>query len=569
MASPPPPSRIYADRAPLRPLLLAALATALASGLIVFISLLAPDPHWRWLTPVAVAAALEGIYTTQWLDHPDRRYLGRGSYRAAELLVIAIFLRLLTWLLSGGLPGAATWRSYLLSPLSILDGFFIGYLLVAVLAWERAITWSSLFHKLRLNEAEVAYYSLPTRQQIERHADRPIDHSRPMIFAGFVKSWLSGGAWLALATALTSVDVVGVARDGLTDLTRLGLHPHMFIALLVYFLLGLWLVSQARLLMMRTRWTADGVAMTDDMGHTWSRSTLVLIALVALAAAFLPIGRTFALAAFLQLLVDAGLLIMQLVFLLLAALTILLLGLIGAGAAELVEPELTVTPGPTPLATPTAPLGETPALILGGLFWLLVAAVTVLALAFFLRDRGVRIDWPLLRGWVGRLAGWLRAFWRRGAARAAALGSALGARRQDESEAGAAPRRGWRFLRVNALPPREQVRYFYLSTVRRAGEQGVARAPGETPSEYEADLKSGWPEAGVEIEKLTEAFLEARYSHQTIEAGAVSPLREVWRRVRRALRRRGPEPGSGAVGGRQLGEEEDDAADEDAKEDER
>jgi hypothetical protein len=60
----------------------------------------------------------EGIYTTQWLHHPDRRYLSRGTYRAAELLVIAIFLRLLTWFLSGGLPGPAVLRSYLLSPLS-------------------------------------------------------------------------------------------------------------------------------------------------------------------------------------------------------------------------------------------------------------------------------------------------------------------------------------------------------------------------------------------------------------------------------------------------------------------
>jgi hypothetical protein len=564
----PPPSRIYDDRAPLRPLLLAALATALVSGLIVFIILLSPHPAWRWLTPVAFVAALEGIVTTHWLNHPDRRYLGRGRYRAAELLVIAVFLRLFTWLLSGGLPGPAAWRGYLLSPLSVLDGLFVGYLLVAVLAWERGITWSGLFDKLRLSEAEVAYYSLPARQQTERHADRPIDRSRPEVFASFVGSWLGGGTLLAFATALTSVDVVGLARDGLTAVTRLGLHPQMLVALLVYFLLGLWLVSQARLLMMRTRWTADGVAMTGDMPRTWNRSTLVLVAVVALVAAFLPIGRTFALAALVQLVFDVGLLVMQTVFLLLAGLMIFLLGLFGAAAEELPEPELTMVPGPTPAPVPTPPPSETPALIIGGLFWLLVSFVALVALLFFLRDRGVRLDSVLLRRWWAQLRAWLRAFWRRGAAGAAALVTALGARREAEKATGLEPRRGWRFLRVNALPPREQVRYFYLSTVRRAGEQGVARAPGETPSEYQADLQSTWPEAGVEIEQLTGAFLEARYSRQPIEPRQVNPIREVWKRVRQALRRRRREAGSAAVG-HEVVEKEEDAADEHAKEDQR
>jgi hypothetical protein len=536
-----PPSPIYADPAPLRPLLLAALATALASGLIVLITLVAPDARWPWLTFVAFAAAAEGIYTTQWLHHPDRRYLSRGTYRAAETLVIAIFLRLLTWFLSGGLPGPAVLRSYLLSPLSIFDGIYAGYLFVAVIAWERGITWTGLFLKLRLSDAEIDYYSLPVRQQTERHADRPIDRSRPEVFAGFLRSWLNGGTWLALAAALTSIDAAQVARGGLTNVARLGLHPHILIALLVYFLLGLWLVSQARLLMMRSRWTADGVAMTPDMPRTWNRSALALLAIVAVVAAFLPIGRTFGLAALIQLLFSAGLWVMQAVFLLLSALMVFLLTLFGAQGGELPEPELSPGPEPTPPAAPPAPLSETPALIMGGIFWLLVVAIGLVALFFFLRDRGVQLESATLLRWWGRLRRWLRSFWHQGTARAAALRAAVTGRRQQDEKAGPESGRRWRFLRVNALPPREQVRYFYLSTVRRAGEQGVARAQSETPSEYATDLKSTWPDADEEIDTLTGAFLEARYSRQPIEPRDVHPIREVWKRVRQALRRPKPD----------------------------
>jgi hypothetical protein len=81
-----------------------------------------------------------------------------------------------------------------------------------VIAWERGITWTGLFLKLRLSDAEIDYYSLPARQQTERHADRPIDRSRPEVFAGFLRSWLNGGTWLALAAALTSIDMPRKSR---------------------------------------------------------------------------------------------------------------------------------------------------------------------------------------------------------------------------------------------------------------------------------------------------------------------------------------------------------------------
>lgn len=532
------PSRIFSDPAPLRPFLLAALATALLTGLNVFVGLVWPDPAWRWLPAVAFVAAAEGIYTTHWLFHPDRRYLDRWSYRFAELLVIGLFLRLLTWALSGGLPTLEGIRAYLLSPLTFFDGRFVVYFIVGGLAWERAITWSGQFLRLKLSEAEVSYYSLPAAQQAALHADRPIDRERGLVFTGFVNSWLGGGMWLALATAMTSLEARDLTSGQLMQITRLGLHPHVFVALLVYFIAGLWLVSQARLLLMRARWTTDGVATTPDMGSRWNRSALLLILLVAFVAALLPVGRTFGLAVIVQVVLGAIFLVVQIIFFILSSLIFLILGLLGLRAGEPPEEAL-----PAPLPTPTlapapGPASETPALILGGLFWVLVGAVTLIALLFFLRDRGFRLETSLLGRWWRQFAEWLRALWRGGAQQAAGLRAALAQRlRGEEAAVGPDGGRRWRFLRVNALPPREQVRYFYLSTVRRAGEQGVARQSSETPSEYAADLKQGWPEAEPEIDRLTGAFLEARYSRQPIEDEEVSLVRQVWKRVRAALRR--------------------------------
>ncbi len=101
---------------------------------------------------------------------------------------------------------------------------------------------------------------------------------------------------------------------------------------------------------------------------------------------------------------------------------------------------------------------------------------------------------------------------------------------------GAPLKPGLRLSRPHSLSPREQIRYFYLSTVHRAGEQGVPRADNETPLEYVRDLKEQWPEAQSELDELTQAFVEARYSPQPIDRSAVARVKEEWKRIRERLR---------------------------------
>ena len=95
---------------------------------------------------------------------------------------------------------------------------------------------------------------------------------------------------------------------------------------------------------------------------------------------------------------------------------------------------------------------------------------------------------------------------------------------------------GLRLSRPRPLSPREQIRYYYLSIVHRAGERGVPRAENETPLEYARDLKEQWPEAEPELDELTQAFVEARYSPQPIDRSAVGRVKEEWQRIRERLR---------------------------------
>jgi len=353
----------------LRPFLIAALVTALVMGLIVVIRLAAPSPAWR-LLPVAVfLIALEAVYTSRWLADPQRRQFNRTGYRVAEMTVIAVALRFLTWFLSGGIPGWEVWRSYLLSPLTFFDGVYFGYLLCAFFAWERAVNFSSVLRALSISEAEEIFYTMPYNEQRQRSFDRPIDRERPSLFRGLVTSWLGGGLLLGLSAALSTVDLAVVEMTaGVRNVIRLGLNSSMLLALLVYFILGLWIISQARLEMMRARWLADGVSADETIVNTWRRSSIAVIALIALVAAFLPIGSTFAAAAVLQLIFGVLLAISQFLFLVFTTLLVALISLFGM-RSPLEEAEALPE---TPIATPPppaagTPLDETAALFAGGL----------------------------------------------------------------------------------------------------------------------------------------------------------------------------------------------------------
>ena len=96
------------------------------------------------------------------------------------------------------------------------------------------------------------------------------------------------------------------------------------------------------------------------------------------------------------------------------------------------------------------------------------------------------------------------------------------------------PRPGWISLR--SLDPRRQIYFFYLAMIRRGGEQGLTRNPSQTPSEYAVRLKSALPSASEDIDLITDAFIQARYSHREVDPGQAESVKAIWGRIRSALK---------------------------------
>jgi hypothetical protein len=136
-----------------------------------------------------------------------------------------------------------------------------------------------------------------------------------------------------------------------------------------------------------------------------------------------------------------------------------------------------------------------------------------------------------------RIWEWLTRFWsgmRRATRRAAddlrrRLAERLASRRMQVARA------RWRYLSLRKLSPRDRIRYFYLSVLYRSAQQGLGRSPAATPLEYENVLADELSDVADQVEDLTEAFIEARYSAHDLDSQDSSRVQQVWRQVRRAL----------------------------------
>ena len=532
-----------------RPVLIAALATAPAVALLVLVTILNPAEPWLTLAWFCFFVALEGASTAAWLNNPASRGVDRLTYRAAEVFLLVVLARIVSWVLFGdGLPSPEEMRLYLATPLSFfLTGGFFTTTMVMLVAWYLAVTTGRIFAQMDVGREEMAYYTLSLSEQKAKADDRPITTSRAKLQDQYMSLWVTVGTLMVILAALSTFEVGQfLTQPNVLEIARLGLAPAMLFALLLYFLAGLWLLSHARLLRMNFQWLADGVGKEAGLERAWQRGALTLLLVIALIAAFLPIGSTLGISYILRLALNALLFVIGLIYAAIGYIFAAMIGFLTRNAEQSPLP----TPQPMPTMVPPPPTTVTPppdpafAFVVSSAFWALLIALVIGALLFFLRERGYRLEWGQARRAWGTFGGHVRALWLRLRRRARVAGHSLRQRlRGPEQPASGQPNNPASGLRrPRPMSPREQIRYYYLSTVRRAGERGVPRADSETPLEYVHDLKQQWPEAETELDELTQAFVEARYSPQPIDKPAVARVKEEWKRVRERLRRSARRP---------------------------
>ncbi len=539
----------------IRPFLQTVLILSLIVGLLALIRAVTLDDRWFSLLPLFFFVILEAIYTTNWIKHPDRLRLDRSTYRAAELLLLLIITRLATWVVfDGGLPLREQLVLYFTNPFSfILNGPFLVAVVLTMIAWRLAILIGDIFMQLQVSEFELRFYSLPLALRKARSDDQPIYTSRRQLVTRFAQFWLWGGVLLVITIGLSTLELSSLTTlKNPLAIARFGLQPGLLAVLLIYFGAGFFLLSQAKLMEMNSRWLLNEFEQDELMQKRWQRSSLFLLLLIGLIAAFLPIGPNLAIGYIIAALLYALFLLGSLIIFLLTLPLLLLYALFPGQTGEQAPPLPPIAPENIPDEVPPelSSLGETIALVLTSAFWTVLAVIAVLALLYFLRERkqilqerSIKDVWS--RFWRG-FKNYLFNLWHRIENVNLKLPDFSSGKK--EQEPGESSRnRPWGFFRLGALNPRQQIRYFYLSTVRRAGERGVKRGVAETPLEFAEDLKDGWPTAKEGVEVLTNAFLKARYTTEPISDDDLPQVKKTWKDVRRQLKKRSERGGQEAA----------------------
>lgn len=497
-----------------------------------------------------LAAAVMGVTTTTVLSLPANRIKRSAGLRTAELAVLLALTRLLVWALATGFPSA---NVMLTQPLSqLLDPLFMGCALIVSVSWILAVDFTDNLANLGLQGDEL----YRARTGLDRDADsmRGAANDRQMLLLQILVRWVGIGLLLIILAALLRTEVVTNTGgwQGFMGIARQNIEPRVMAAIILYFLIGLFLISQGRLSMLRARWSLDRLSMSEAITRRWSPSLLALLAIVGVIALFLPLGGTFLLATVLGAILSAIMVVLFTAYQLIIYAFFWLLSLF-LGETPPPPPEITPTPAPVEQTPPQIAQGPLlPAWLSGGAFWLIIAALVIYAATLYFRDKGLHFGW-LTWLWNKLRMGWLEMtgiFHLRGRSLDADSGrSGKGARNLPD------------WLRRKPSDPDALVRYYYFATLEEAQEAGIGRQQSETPLVYAERLEDKLEEppsliSGIDaqttvvpvdavaseeavaaVEALTQAFVAQRYAGAHADSTLAQRLQERWKALQDALRK--------------------------------
>jgi hypothetical protein len=352
------------------------------------------------------------------------------------------------------------------------------------------------------------------------------------------------GALLIVFTALARIDLrVVFSSEDAPLLINIPAFEGGGVTTLLYFMFGLALLSQTQFVTLNTRWALQGFRVERNLAVSWVLYSLLFLIGLALIAVFLPTGYGLGVLTFLGYVLDVLLVLLVFLVQLLIVLFIFLASLpfrlldwgSPVGNFTPTVPEFPNVPAEvTSTATPVAWWEALKTILI----WGVVIAIVVYSIRQYLRQHEGFTNFlhrrPILR-WLLHIWRWLKDLFggiHKGIVDAVAANlERIRRRRSGIKNWG---RSG--FINPRRLDPRQRVYFFYLALIRRGNESGLTRSLSQTPYEYASTLADALPDVDEDVDALTEAFVEARYTPWDVEEQKANLVKIYWDRVRRALR---------------------------------
>ena len=495
------------------------MMTCVATMAIQVVERLLPGWHGGHWAGVALVVALESVLSTRLANRLNLSVWNSALYRITELVVIFIALKIVIYAWAGWgqlLADIPRWQSD-------FNTFFTGeYVFACVLnggiwlgSWMMASATLDLEGDVLLLERDRGV----------------IENSRTDARRRLAGQVFGIGALLLVMVALvrSNLSLLGIQAPALQS---------SLIVILIYFILGLLLISQAHFAVLRATWSLEHISISPGMAQRWTAYSVAMLVVVAVMVALLPTRYSLGLLSTLGYVFSAvsGVVMGVLAFglLLIGTLLAMLANLLGVNL-----PAMPAAPPPSTTPPPAVATGPSPLwyeVLKSAAFWVVFVGIVVYAAVYYLSRRKGLVKF-LRRSSLWR---WLTGVWRLLRGGMKELNQMLVAAVQDgwRRLRPARAEAGWRYVNVRNMSPRDRVRFFYQALLRRGAESGLPRQPSETPYEYEGDLTAALPDEDDDLAALTDGFVEARYSQHPISAQMAEAVRRRWEKLREALRAR-------------------------------
>ncbi len=349
-----------------------------------------------------------------------------------------------------------------------------------------------------------------------------------------------------LKLGLVLIAIAGILRqDRINLINRPQSQPADVSFVIYYFLIGLVLLSLTNLASMRASWLLDHVVIQHNLVARWILYSLLFVAFITGISALLPTHYTVGLLTLLGYLIQVLIYIVKtildvimFIFYFFSGIIAYLLRLL-AGDQRYVAPLPLETITPEPPRRVTAPIPNSFSDIAGSLlFWIVLITVLVFAFSQYIQRNK---EFAQLLGrfrigkWLIAAFDWMRGILTRGG-RTIRLSLQNGIRRFNASRVSARVDLIRNNFRLPRLSPRQKVLFYYHAFLRRADDVGLARRKSLTPREYSVYLDRHMAGKSEDLDEMTGAFVEARYTQHEISEGIVERTRTIWDRLRSSLR---------------------------------
>jgi hypothetical protein len=312
---------------------------------------------------------------------------------------------------------------------------------------------------------------------------------------------------------------------------------------LLYFVLGLALLSQSQFASLRKKWTVEGIPVSRDMAAKWAFFSILFLSILALVASLLPTSYTLGFLSILSYILGYILNIFIFIFSLLWSILLLIISLpflLFAGESPIDSPKMPPLPNPPMPPVETQPGTPIPWLevLKSALFWIVFIGIISFSITNYYRqhqDLLIRISRIPGLSWLPKFWSWLRTIFQGWEERRIKSREARRAKRE-QAKSLTPSKDSVRFLSLRRLTPRQRIYFFFQAMVRRGGEKGIHKRISHTPYEYADNLQDGLPEVDEEISSMTDAFVSARYSLREVDSKEVNIVKRYWNRVRTALK---------------------------------